>query len=305
MGVALATLIVNPVAGRASRLAGRMPAVAELLARHGYQAHVVETSMQPGSAAALAAEWAGRSALVLACGGDGTVNGVVQGLAHSGKPMGVLPLGTANALANGLGLPADPVAALDRLLGWAAATVPLGEMTAAEGTRLFLTMAGCGPSGALAYELAASSAGKARLGAAAYPLHAMRLFATRRWPEFAVEYELPDGSRHATRAAALLVSRVASLGGFLSGLTPSASLTSPTLQAHLLRGPAQLALLAWFAGARTGLSNSWLQVVEARTLHCLPLTAGPVLSQVDAEPMGALPCMLRMVPAALRLLMPK
>ena len=299
----VATLIVNPVAGRAARLAGQMPSIAALLARRGYAANVVETTAEPRSAERLAEEWAGRSSLVLACGGDGTVNGVVQGVAHSGTPLGVLPLGTANALATSLGLPAGPVAALERLLGWVPTTVPLGEMTTAEGMRLFVTMAGCGPSGALAEALAGGSWGKSRLGAAAYALHAARLFVTRRWPEFEVDCEMADGTRQTTRAAALLVSRVANLGGFLSRLTPTASLSSPTLQAHLLRAPAHLALPVWFAAAQTGLANRWLTVVEARSIRCKPLGAGAVLSQVDAELFGELPCTLRVVPGALRLLM--
>ena len=282
-----------------------MPAIQAALARRGYQTNVLGTSVQPGSAQALAAACAGRSALVLACGGDGTVNGVVQGLAHSETPLGVLPLGTANALATGLGLPADPVAALECMLAWTPTTVPLGEVKAAGGTRLFLTMAGCGPSGALAHALAAGSWSKSRLGAAAYPLHAARLFATRRWPAFEVVYELADGTRHTTRAAALLVSRVANLGGFLKRLTPAASLTSPTLQTHLLRAPAELALPAWFAAAHTGLPNRWLQVVEATSLRCTPISDDPVLTQADAEALGALPCELRLLPGALQLLMPR
>ncbi len=60
---------------------------------------------------------AGKSELMLACGGDGTAHGVVQGMAHTpAATLGVVPLGTANALARNLGLPPEPVAALERLL---------------------------------------------------------------------------------------------------------------------------------------------------------------------------------------------
>ena len=55
--------------------------------------------------------------LVLACGGDGTVSGVADGLAGSGVPLGIMPIGTANAFATELSIPDDPNEALDLVLG--------------------------------------------------------------------------------------------------------------------------------------------------------------------------------------------
>ena len=55
--------------------------------------------------------------LVVAAGGDGTVRGCAEGLADTGIPLGIVPLGTANLLARTLGIPADPRAALAVALG--------------------------------------------------------------------------------------------------------------------------------------------------------------------------------------------
>ncbi len=298
----VATLIVNPAAGRAGLPASQLAAIQTLLAGHGYTSKVVETTAAAGSAKTLATQAARESALVLACGGDGTVHGVVQGLAHSGVALGVVPLGTQNALAHNLHLPLDPLAAVTQLMNFVPVSLPLGELTTGAETRLFLTMAGCGPSGALAQRLATPLRSKQLLGRAAYPWHAAGLLAGRRWPAFRVEYRLPGAEWLATEAVALLVSRVPDLGGVFSRLTPAAALTAPALHVHLLRGPAHLALPAWFAGVR----NPWHSVIDAEELRCIPAEpAKPVLLQVDAEPMGALPCRMRMIPGALRLLMPR
>lgn len=276
-----------------------------LLAGHGYTSNVVETIPAAGSAKTLAEEAVRGASLVLACGGDGTVHGVVQGLAHSGVALGVVPLGTQNALARNLHLPPDPLAAVMRLLAFVPVSLPLGEVTTETETRLFLMMAGCGPSGALAQRLAMRSRGKQLLGRAAYPWHAAGLLARGRWSAFRVEYRLPSTTEWlATEAVALLASRVPDLGGVFSRLTPGAALRAPGLHVHLLRGPAHLALPAWFAGVR----NPWHSVIDAEELRCSPLSsepAGPVLLQVDAEPLGALPCRMQMIPGALRLLMPR
>ncbi len=240
------------------------------------------------------------SALVLACGGDGTVHEVVQGLAGTGVPLGVLPLGTANALARNLGLPVEPVRALERLLSFTPQSIPLGELSTAAGTRWFTVMAGCGPDGALVHTLPRGA--KALLGRAAYYGHAARLFATRQWPAFRVEYRVDAGSDwRDTEAVALMASRVPDLGGLFSGLTPGASLHHPHLHVHLLRGPAHLSLPAWFAMRQR---NPLLTTLDVAEVRCTPLGAGLIYAQADAEGAGTLPVSLRIVPDALTLLMP-
>ena len=48
-----------------------------------------------------------RRGMVIACGGDGTINEIINGLAGSQVPMALLPAGTANILAKELGIPWD------------------------------------------------------------------------------------------------------------------------------------------------------------------------------------------------------
>ena len=295
---------MNPVARQARLFEAQRPAIESLLKDNGYSVSVVKTTSDPDSAQMLAASAASGSTLVLACGGDGTVHGVVQGIGGTAAVLGVVPLGTANALARNLGLPMDPLAAVAALMTYKPQRIPLGQISTANGTRWFAVMAGCGPDGMLVDEL--SQAGgqrlKARFGRAAYYGHAARLFFTRRWPQFPVKFSAKDSDEWTTAdAVAVMASRVADLGGVFSGTTPLAQMADSRLHLQLVRGPAWVSLPAWMVCARLGLPNPWLTTVDCSAVEC---DGHGVYAQADAEPMGRLPMQLRVVPAALSLLMP-
>ena len=299
----VATLIVNPVARQARRFEAQLPAIKLLLRQNGFSVNVFRTTSAPESARVLAAAAAGVSTLVLACGGDGTVHGVVQGIARTAAILGIVPLGTANALARNLGLPMQPLAAVASLMTYKPQRIPLGQITTAKGTRWFAVMAGCGPDGMLVDEL--SRAGgqrmKARFGRAAYYAHAARLFFRRRWLQFPAKFKLSDSDPWTSaHVVAVMVSRVADLGGVFSATTPLAQMADNRLHLQLVRGPGWISLPAWMMCARLGLPNPWLTTVDCAEVEC---DGHGVYAQADAEGMGSLPMRLRVVPNALSVLM--
>src|SRR6058998_3682931 len=80
------------------------------------------------------------AALVIAWGGDGTINEVAGTLAHSGIPLGIVPAGSGNGLANELGLSGDPERAVDAILDGQDRTIDGGVFD----HRLFFNIAGTG-----------------------------------------------------------------------------------------------------------------------------------------------------------------
>jgi diacylglycerol kinase family enzyme len=285
-------------------LARRRERILQLLAN--YEVQQFETTAAPHSARDLARSAAATRDLVIACGGDGTVHGVLQGVANTPACLGVLPLGTANALARNLGLPLDPVAALQTLLTFTPRDIPLGRAETAEGERWFTVMAGAGPDGRLIHEMKLAT--KARVGRAAYYAEAARLFATRTFPPFRVDYR-PVGSSQwlALHAAAMMASRIPNFGGLFGALTPDSRLHHPHLLVQLLAAPARLSFPAWLAFARAGLHrhNPWLTTLEIEELRCTPVSpAQDTYAQVDGEAFGPIPLSLSIQPNGLRLLMP-
>ncbi|MDQ2798004.1 MAG: sphingosine kinase, partial [Actinomycetota bacterium] len=106
-------LIVNPASGvgRAARIAS---AVADRL---GAAATVeVHQGSSPAESTRLISAVADACDAVVVLGGDGIVHLAAQSLALGDTPLGVIPAGTGNDVADSLGLPADPLAAADAVL---------------------------------------------------------------------------------------------------------------------------------------------------------------------------------------------
>ena len=167
-------------------------------------------------------------------------------------------------------------------------------------------MAGAGPDGTLIQEM--KSATKARAGRSAYYTEAARLFLTRRFPPFRVEYRRMGSAIWEHRVAVgMMASRIQNLGGLFRGLTSNSRLHHPHLLVQLLAAPAHLAFPAWMALGKLGMgsANPWLTTLEVEELRCVPLQEErQVFAQVDGEAVGALPMSTQIVPSSLHLLMP-
>ena len=101
-----AAVVVNP-----TKLANEecfTEAVCLAMREHGWQEPLwlATTAVDPGVGQAQHAVGAGVD-LVLACGGDGTVTSCAEGVAGSGVPLAIIPIGTGNLLARNVGLPVD------------------------------------------------------------------------------------------------------------------------------------------------------------------------------------------------------
>jgi diacylglycerol kinase family enzyme len=146
----LVALIVNPQATRASERVRRQVAAA-LGAEHKVQFHLTG---QPGHGRELTRRAVDDGAeLVVVLGGDGTVNEVVNGLSGSSVPLGLVGGGKTNVFARGLGLPADPWHACQRLLELLrAGTTRWVSLGHADG-RAFTFGAGLGLDGAIVREV--------------------------------------------------------------------------------------------------------------------------------------------------------
>src|SRR3984957_14047437 len=158
-GIKDALLIYNPASGgRGHRRFEEIERAARALKEAGIATELAPTAA-PRAAQVMARKAVEqRRGMVIVCGGDGTINEVINGLAGSQVPMALLPAGTANILAKELGIPWDiphasrliPNGVVRRMaLGLATSTNGNHSPELPSGGRYFLSVGGAGPDGAI------------------------------------------------------------------------------------------------------------------------------------------------------------
>lgn len=134
--------IINPISGgiRPDAARDRAEMAATIVDRHGNPAEVFVTE-RAGHAKELAKAAVARGAdLVMAWGGDGTINEVASALVFGDVPLGIVPAGSGNGLARQLRIGTRPAEAIRHAIGAAPRRIDVGEL----GDRLFVNVAGIG-----------------------------------------------------------------------------------------------------------------------------------------------------------------
>jgi len=250
---------------------------------------------------------------VFACGGDGTIHDVIQGLANSPVALAILPFGTANALAHDLRIPLRPSAAARAIVAGQVRRIPLGlleyhDFSGKPTQRYFTVAAGIGVDAHLFYKLNRDL--KKQAGMAAYYLKAWNLWATHRMRRFDVEYANSNGAKHQASLTELLAVRIRYFGNILRELVPGAHLDHAELRTVMCRTDSRAAYLRYVANTLLGRTPTvdGIDVVSCSELSCrLPGKAGDqdrVYVEADGELLGRLPVRMTMVPDALSLVVP-
>jgi diacylglycerol kinase (ATP) len=301
-----ALLIHNPNAGNGGHGRRRLLDQARhIFAARGIDADLAETT-GPGHATEIAARAAAENrGLVIACGGDGTLNEIVNGLAahQNGHrvPLALLPGGTANILAKELDLPWDIPKAAEKLVHGTVKEIALGLATPLEQPekkKYFLSVAGAGPDGMIVYSVSLGL--KSRVGILAYWWEGLREAFRYKFPHFRVV----SGGR-TINASLVIVGRTQNYGGPFK----------ITTEADLFEDHFEILTLATRSGLRylSYLPSLWLNKLrgtagvdffKSDSLLCEPLDANPVYAQIDGEPLARLPVEFRIIPRALKLLVP-
>ncbi len=309
-----AALFYNPVSGR--RVKHRIKdveAAAAILRGAG-----VELDVSPTKTSAEAPEQV-RIAIrdgfdtIIACGGDGTIHDVLQGMAGREAALGIIPLGTANALAHDLRVPTNPERAAQALLTAVPKKIAVGkiqyrDLNALPASRYFTVAAGVGVDAHLFYKL--NRLTKHRAGMLAYYSKAVSLCLSHRMRYFEAEFSAGGEVRREASLSEMLSVRINYFGGLLRELAPGASLGRNDMRLVLCRTGNRMLYAAYVFRGILGMSNGvpGIELAHADEVTCRPITGGAhenIYVEADGELLGRLPITLSMVPDALTVLVPK
>ncbi len=289
-------IVYNPAAGQLANLQHTLDRVANLWRDRGWQVQIAAT-MAPGDATikATQAAQAGYHA-VIAAGGDGTVNEVMNGLVGTTTALGTLPLGTVNIWAREMGLSMDMLKAAESLIKSELTQIDVGMA----GNRYFLLMAGIGFDAAVTATV--STAEKKMLGAIAYIKQAVQVA----WGFRGVRLKLRiDGKRVQGKILMVVIGNSQLYGGVVK-FTAHATIDDGLLDVCVIKGRGMLSaprrLISIFA--RHYNRDPLVQYYQARQIEIRGQGGKSFPVQVDGDYLGKTPMSFRVIPNSLWILVP-
>ena len=325
-----AVLLYNPGSGSSGGRRSELESVLTLLRGANVDAELVLTHSTEEAEERVRQAVRDGCDTVFACGGDGTIHSIIQVLANTPVALAILPMGTANALANDLRLPMNLKGAARAALHGVPRRVALGRIQYLDlhgnpRARFFVVAAGAGVDAHLFYKL--HSGTKQRMGMAAYYAKAWQLWFSHLMPRFAVEFaETGTGEHRQAEVTELMAVRIRNFGGVLQELAPGASLDRDDVRVVSCRTASRLAYLAYVT--RGLLRRNWkvpgIDLAYSSRVSCTYLDPSPAAAtpreetrvaetkiaetkiyvETDGELVGTLPAEITVVPDALTLLAP-
>ncbi|MFB6468540.1 diacylglycerol kinase [Cytobacillus sp. Hz8] len=221
-----ARIIYNPTSGR-EIFKKNLPDVLQKLEHAGYETSCHATTGAGDATVAAKIAVNRQYDLVIAAGGDGTINEVVNGLAEQEyRPrLGVIPVGTTNDFARALQIPRDILKAADIIARGETIPVDIGRIN----DKYFINIAGGGRLTELTYEVPSKL--KTMIGQLAYYLKGIEMLPSIRASDLKIEY---DGKLFEGEAMMFLVGLTNSVGGF-EKLAPDSSINDGLFSLLILK----------------------------------------------------------------------
>lgn len=297
-----ALLIANPKAKRFSEK--RLLKALSILTANGFDVEVKKTSFK-GEAEILAREFAHNKNFpplhpftpihryIIAAGGDGTFNEVINGLALTETKMGILPMGTTNVLAKELGIEEDTEGAITRIIKGREHVLSLGLITLQSPpiSRYFCLMAGVGFDAEAVY--GCNDALKRFLGKGAYILSGLKtLF------RFAPEPLTFSFNSLSVKGYSAIIGKASKYGGHFK-ITPDASLFNPDLYIYLMHCRKRIDILRYSLAIMSGKHLKLRDITYSRAEEIT--IDGRAKVQIDGDFIGYTPATIRVISDALRI----
>lgn len=279
-----ARIIYNPTSGREA-FKRHLSDVLQKLEKAGYEtsAHATTGEGDAVNAARIAVER--KYDIVIAAGGDGTINEVVNGLAEQEyRPkLGIIPMGTTNDFARALQIPRDVAAATDIIVQGDLIPVDIGKMN----DKYFINIGGGGRLTELTYDV--PSRLKTMLGQLAYYLKGIEMLPSIRATQMTIEY---DGKLFEGEAMMFLIALTNSVGGF-EKLAPDFSINDGLFTLMILKKTNLAEFIRVVTAALRGDHINDPNVIYASASHIKVKSDDQILINLDGELGGEVPAVFQ------------
>ncbi len=292
-----ARIITNPHSGggHSQDQQRQLNQVRKKLQQQGWRVELSQTD-GPGSGHRLASQAVAAGVdVVIAAGGDGTLNEVVQGLAGTDVALGVLPMGTMNVWAREVGIPLNLSGALQVLLEGEHRRMDLGSANG----RYFLLFAGIGADGKITSMIEHHLL--KRLGLFSYIIAGAVVGLGPL--DFHLRLRV-DGRSFRTRASLIIIGNTRLYGGLMT-FTGQAYGDDGLLDMCIVRRQGLVGRLRVILNALRRHYPLGARVSYERFRTVTIDSPVPVPIQVDGEPAGTLPTVFRVAPQMLTVIVPR
>lgn len=290
-----ARIIYNPTSGR-ELFRKHLPEVLEKMEVAGYETSCHATTCEGDATVAAISAVERKFDLIVAVGGDGTLNEVVAGISkfEERPKIGLIPMGTTNDFARAVHIPRDINKAVDIIVQGDSVPVDVGMMN----DRYFINIAGGGRITELTYEVPSKL--KTVLGQMAYYLKGIEMLPSIRSSNVHIEY---DGEVFDDKAMMFLIGLTNSVGGF-EKLAPDASINDGKFTLLILKEVNMAEFIRLASLALRGEHLSDPHIIYAKASKITVSSKERVLLNLDGEFGGVLPAVFQNLEKHIEVLVP-
>jgi YegS/Rv2252/BmrU family lipid kinase len=240
-----------------------------------------------------------KAAVIIAVGGDGTIHEVVNGLAGTTTPLGIIPAGSGNDFSRGLGIPLKYDKALERILKGKPKTIDIGYAN----SRYFCTVAGIGFDGEVARTTNGSFYKKFlnffRIGQISYVISA--IIVLFRYKPQEISFMIDKKLHKLSNVWLIAVANLPYYGGGLV-ICPKAESNDGLFEICIVQGLTKWEFIRMFPRVYKGnhTSSPSITIVKGKEVEIYAPT--PLLLHGDGEMLGHTPARIRIEPTALNVI---
>jgi len=253
----------------------------------------IEFTKYPKHATKLTTDAIDKYDFIIAAGGDGTINEVINGMVNSKAILVIIPFGSTNVLASELGIPDNPKEASELITKGKKIKMDLGYASTSEGSGYFSMMLGVGPFAQVIKDMTPKF--KKRWGRLAYPFGIIKLLFRYKWHEIYV--------RHVTDSTGyfVIIANIKNYAGEFE-IADKANIKDGLLDLVIINRKNLPDIIALIFSFTIGKLNKYLRKEYYQTKEAYIYSDHKMQIQVDGEILGIAPVRVKIIPKALNVI---